>query len=99
MARATSTNHASTAHREAIVVLCTWTVALVYTIGYAAAFGYGREGEPVRLVMGFPSWVFWGILAPWLLCIVISGWFAFCWMTDEVLEDDESDSGEGTARE
>ena len=60
------------ARREAAAVALVAIVATAYTVGYCALFGYGREGEPIRFVLGFPSWVFWGILAPWGVCVLIS---------------------------
>lgn len=57
--------------------------ATVYTLGYCARFGYGRVGDPVRFVLGFPSWVFWGIVTPWVLCVLFGVWFSWSFMTDD----------------
>jgi hypothetical protein len=79
------------ARREASVVLAVWLAALVYTVGYCYVFGYGRDPDSLRFVLGFPDWVFWGILAPWTACTAISGWFAFVFMTDDDLGAEEAE--------
>jgi Protein of unknown function (DUF997) len=76
------------ARREALIVFATWFVALAYTIGYCALYGYGRKLEDLRYVLGFPDWVFWGIVVPWGVCIVFSWFFASVLMTDEDLGED-----------
>jgi hypothetical protein len=80
--------------RETAVVTVIAVAALVYSVGYCAIFGYGRAGDPIRFVLGFPSWVFWGIVAPWGVCVVISGWFAWWFMGETELgkaREDEAD--------
>ena len=39
-------------------------------------------------VLGFPDWVFWGILAPWSACVVFSFWFGATFMRDEDLGEE-----------
>jgi hypothetical protein len=76
------------ARREALIVFATWIVALTYTIGYSARFGYGRKLEDLHFILGFPDWVFWGIVVPWGVCVVFSWFFASVLMTDEDLGED-----------
>jgi len=83
------------ARREALVVLAVWLAALVYTVGYCYAFGYGRDPETLAFVFGVPDWVFWGIIAPWAACVVFSCWFAFVFMTDADLGEELADDQEG----
>lgn len=35
------------------------------------------------LGLGVPDWVLWGIVVPWFLCLIFSGWFCFVYMTDD----------------
>jgi len=83
------------ARREALVVLGVWLAACVYTIGYCYAFGYGRDPETLSFVLGFPDWVFWGIVTPWSLSTAVSIWFAMMFMSDEDLgaEPEEDEAG------
>ena len=39
-------------------------------------------------MLGFPTWVFWGILVPWMACTAVSVWFAFAFMGDEDLGEE-----------
>jgi hypothetical protein len=82
------------ARREAVVVFVTWIAALAYTVTYCTLNGYGRPMEDLRFVMGFPDWVFWGVLAPWSACFLVAFWFSHVFMTDEDLGDevDENDT-------
>jgi hypothetical protein len=38
-------------------------------------------------VFGFPDWVFWGIITPWVTCVVVGLWFSYAFMTDEEVGD------------
>ena len=72
--------------REALVALALWLAALIYTVGYCTLYGYlGNEGE-LHFLFGIPTWVMWGIVAPWTVMLVASAWFAFSFMTDDSLE-------------
>lgn len=74
------------ARREAVVSLALGGLALTYTIGYAALFGYGRSLDSLTFVFGVPDWVFWGIIVPWLACLAASWWFSFWFVEDDALE-------------
>lgn len=95
--------------REAIVIGLTWLAATTYCCGYCYAFGYRREGHmlgvaDIHPIFGIPSWVIWGIFAPWLVCAVFTFWFGMGFMTDDDLGKDhtaelESDIREGSLHE
>lgn len=82
------------ARREALFVGAVWLAAMSYTVGYCFLHGYGRAWESVTFVLGFPDWVFWGIVVPWAVCFAVSYWFSFWFMRDEDLgteRDEEVD--------
>lgn len=79
--------------RESLVVVAVWIVACVWTVGVSALLGYGQTRAP-RLILGIPSWVVWGVLAPWFVCMGITLWFAACFMMDEPLGDSTDEVGE-----
>ena len=81
------------ARREAVVVFVVWVCALAYTVTYCYLNGYDRSVEDLKFVLGFPDWVFWGIVVPWLVCAVISYWFSYRFMRDEELGE-ELDEGD-----
>lgn len=81
------------ARREAIVILCAWLASTLYCCAYAYLFGYDRAGRPlgvgdIRPVLGIPSWVFWGVMVPWLACSAFTVWFAGFRMADDDLGAD-----------
>lgn len=85
--------------REALTVLGVWLVALAWTVGYCTARGYSPETATDRFVLGFPEWVFWGIVVPWFACIAFGCWFSSFGMEDVELEEardtrDEPGAGE-----
>jgi hypothetical protein len=89
------------ARREACLALAMWVAAMGYTVTYCYLNGYGRSVESLRFVLWFPDWVFWGIVVPWVLCVLLSIPFAFRLMGDESLgeEMDEEAGGSGTLGE
>lgn len=78
--------------REALVVAVVWLIALSYSVTYCYRFGYGRTATELRFVCGIPTWVFWGVVAPWLACLVFSWWFSFRFITDDALPGRSDDS-------
>jgi len=40
--------------------------------------------EPFGL--GIPDWVFYGVVVPWLFCIVLTFWYCFYFFTEDDLE-------------
>lgn len=73
------------ARREALIVTAIFLAAMTYTLTYCGLYGYGRDAADIQLVFGFPDWVFWGVIVPWLGCTVISIAFALVFMTDDPL--------------
>jgi hypothetical protein len=91
-----------TARREALIVFGIWLTALVYSVSTCYVLGYNRpvsEWTDPKLVLGFPEWVFWGIVVPWVSCSVISWVFAVVFVRDgelgEELEEAEDELGLG----
>ncbi len=82
------------ARREAIVSVLIWFLAMAYTVGYCWLFAYGRDPATMRFYAGIPDWVLWGIIAPWLVCLVVSWWFAYVFMTDEPLGAEAPPAGD-----
>jgi hypothetical protein len=75
--------------REALVIGGLFLVAMTYTVTVCAVMGYDRDPATLKFVLGFPDWIFWGIVVPWGVCIVGSFVFGGLFMRDEVLEGDE----------
>jgi hypothetical protein len=66
------------AWREALVVFTLWGAALIWSVGYCALFAYPPKDQlaeaaaKLTFTLGFPTWVFWGIVVPWVLCAIVS---------------------------
>ena len=76
----------------------------VYCCAYSYAFGYRREGRmlgvaDIHPILGIPSWVVWGILAPWVACALFTFGFAGFFMADDDLGQDHSSELESDIRE
>lgn len=74
--------------REAIVVVSIWLIAMTWTITVCYRMGYNRPVEELKFVYGFPDWIFWGIVAPWCVCTVISCLFSALLFRDGHLGED-----------
>ncbi|HET6423261.1 MAG TPA: DUF997 family protein [Planctomycetaceae bacterium] len=79
----------TSARRETVITVVLWAAAMIYTVGVSVAWGYGRDPSTLKYVLGFPDWVFWGIVVPWLAFTLISAVFAMGVMQDAPLSDDE----------
>lgn len=73
--------------REAIVILGGWFVAMCWSVPYCYYNGYGRQIDPETLntTMGIPSWLFGGILMPWIVADLFTTWVCFFYMKDDEL--------------
>jgi len=84
--------------REALIVAVVVIAAMSWTIGYCSRHAYDRPAEDIQIVLGFPDWIVWGVLVPWLASSVVSIAFAFGVMTDdplgEAVETWDSDEGD-----
>ena len=78
--------------REAIFAAVLLVAAMTYTIGYAALHGYNRSPDSLEFVLWFPDWVFWGIVVPWLACVVAGVAYAYGVMGAEPLGPDLAES-------
>ena len=85
------------ARREALVVLLIWLVTLVWTVGGSYALGYGQPPEQIRVIMGVPEWIAFGVLAPWMFSTAATIWFGFFFMKDDDLGVEKEEAGDGQA--
>src|SRR5436190_1438484 len=82
----------TSARREALLVLSIWLAACVYSISVCYKLGYHRDVDTLTYVLGFPDWIFWGIVVPWTVCT------ALCFVVPRFVITDE-DLGEEQAEE
>lgn len=79
--------------KELRFMVVTWCCFAAWTAVYNGLYAKGTPGEPVALVFGFPSWVFFGIALPWTAALAVTIWFALRYMQDTDLGED---AGSGT---
>lgn len=80
------------AFREALLVVGIWLAAGVWSISVCYRMGYHRRIEDLKLVLGFPDWVFWGIVVPWVTCTLVSIVFGAIFVRDGDLGQDLEDT-------
>lgn len=75
------------ARREAVIIFIAWFVALCWSVPWCYFNGYGQQVDPQTLpvTMGIPSWLFGGILLPWIVADLFTTWFCFVYMKDDDL--------------
>ncbi|HYT93790.1 MAG TPA: DUF997 family protein [Gemmataceae bacterium] len=86
------------AKREALVVVIVWALALVWSLGYCYLRGYRPADDPgndLTLILGFPDWIFYGIMLPWVACSLFTIWFGLYGMSDDDLGAEKDEEGHG----
>src|SRR5438105_2083861 len=84
------------ARREALLVFAIWLAACVYSVGVCYCFGYERDVTTLTYVLGFPDWVFWGVVMPWTVCTVVCFGLAYFVITDEHLGEVQAEEQLGS---
>lgn len=85
----------TSARREMRITLGLWAIAMACTMGVSLTWGYGRDPKSLTFVLGFPDWVFWGIIIPWAASTVIASTFALTIMEDAPLDTDQPFEAQG----
>lgn len=75
----------ASARREALLCGVIFVCAITYTISTCVRMGYRDPSAPLEFVMGFPDWIFYGVICPWAVCTAIAGLFSFVIMKDHEL--------------
>ena len=44
--------------------------------------GYKRNYTSMKLILGFPDWIFYGVLVPWIIIVLFTIVYAFYFMED-----------------
>lgn len=58
----------------------------------------GKGKERVTFVLGFPSWIFWGVVLPWWICTAFSLFFGAFIVRDEDLGLDPEAAAEAAGQ-
>jgi hypothetical protein len=80
------------ARREAIIIMAAFVVCMAWSVPWCYMHGYGLPAdEPVQTTLGIPSWIFSGVIVPWILANIFTIWFCMCYMALDPLDEDEPD--------
>jgi hypothetical protein len=85
----------TSARREMWVTLGVWAAAMACTLGVSLTWGYNRDPKTLTFVLGFPDWVFWGIVVPWAASTVVASVFSLTVMQDGSIEHEPPPEAQG----
>jgi hypothetical protein len=81
----------TSSRREAWLVFFIWLVACVYTLSVSYWLGYGRDVATLTYVLGFPDWIFWGVVTPWTVCTLLCYVMAYHVIADDDLGEEREE--------
>ena len=84
--------------REAVLIASGWALGLVWAVPYCYLNGYGLPPGEVGTTLGVPTWLFWGILVPWIAADLFTAWFCFFYFVEDDLGEDRTESDTATTR-
>ena len=89
----------SNSRREALLTFAIWLGACVYSITVCYRLGYWRDADKLTYVLGFPDWVFWGVILPWSVCTGLCFWMAYFYISDDDLGQEQVEEQLGSPAE
>jgi hypothetical protein len=78
--------------REALLVFAIWALACAWSVGYSYRFGYGRDADTLTYVLGFPDWVFFGVVLPWTICTGLCFVIGYFVIRDDDLGEEQAEA-------
>jgi len=87
----------TSSRREACLVFLIWLAACIYTVGVCYRFGYNRDVATLTYVLGFPDWIFWGVVTPWTVCTGLCFIVPYYVITDEDLGEERTEESLASA--
>ncbi len=78
---------------EAYLILIVWGLSFAWTVPYCYYTGYQTTAEnwELKLTMGIPSWIFWGVAFPWCVAGVLSILICLFYIKDDDLGQAEDE--------
>ena len=73
--------------RELWLILMARLGFAIWVISYFSINGDNLSPEEVSTVLGFPNWVFRGVVLPWMIANIFTFWFCLRFLKND--EDEE----------
>ena len=83
------------ARSETTVIVSLCALFLAITLIVCGSLGYDKSPTEIAQVdatMGMPTWVFWGLLVPWVMVNLLTILFCFTWMAEDDLSDPDEEA-------
>ena len=84
--------------REAFLILGLWAVSFAYSVTYSYLTGYPTDDNhqvTYPYGLGIPDWIFWGVVVPWAICILLTIIFCqFIYVEEDLGVDQEEQDAE-----
>jgi hypothetical protein len=83
------------ARSETTVIVSLCVLFLAITLIVCGSLGYDKSPTEIAQVdatMGMPTWVFWGLLVPWVMVNLLTILFCFTWMAEDDLSDPDEEA-------
>jgi hypothetical protein len=77
--------------REAFITVGIWAVACIYSLTVCYRYGYERDAATLTYILGFPDWIFWGVIVPWTVCTGACFVMAYAVIRDEDLGEEQEE--------
>lgn len=89
---AKSTSTSNNRYPEAFWSVVFFMVACVGVLVTCQLMGDKENRDPMQttIILGFPDWIFWGIVVPWISCTIVTIFFAFWVIPDDHGMDDQA---------
>ena len=81
----------TSSRREAILAFAIWLAACTYSLSVCYRFGYNRDPATLTYVLGFPDWIFWGVVTPWTVCTALCFVMAYFVIADGELGEEQAE--------
>ena len=81
------TSNLRQSRRELWLILLAWLGCAIWVMSYCSVNGYNLSPEEVSTVLGFPDWVFRGVVLPWMIANIFTFWFCLRFLKND--EDEE----------
>lgn len=81
----------TSSRREALLAFAIWLTACVYSITVCYRYGYDRDVATLTYILGFPDWIFYGVVLPWTICTFLCFVMSYFVIADGELGEEQAE--------